>query len=391
MATATPAPTGDAPAKIGAAPAPLPKYEIQMDAKELRALERNAQSDQTHPATFVADGQTYHDVQVRFRGEWARSWPKKPFKIFFSRDQPFKGHHSINLNSAWRDASYVRETLAYHIYETCGVPASGSRVVSLHINGQFRGLYAEVEQVDKTLLRRFQLNGAELFKATSDNNQADERDHTRETSFASNYENETQKTNDLHELQKFCHELAVAPDASEFFNQHVELDKYINYLAATVLVQHWDGFNKNHFLVYDRRGSGKWLAWPWDLDRTLGDHWSGEFDRADLPVLLGTRQRPSVTGWNRLQDRFFSVPAFRAQFLKRLDFLLRQEFTEEKLFPLLDLWEAQLSGAAPQDRRLWPGPAEDLHRGIAGVKSFIKQRRAFLMREAAKLAAQTPP
>ena len=374
-------------------PFKLPAYEIRIDPKELRALERNPDSDETHPATFIADGVTYQDVQIRYRGEWARTWPKKPFKIFLSRAQPYQGHHSLNLNSAWRDAAYVRETLAYHVYEACGVPASRSRLVHLKLNGQFRGVYVEVEQVDKALLGRFQLKGASLFKATSDNNQADERDLGSEAAFAAHYENETQKTNGLHELQAFCHELATTRDAGEFFRQNVDVEKYINYLAATVLIQHWDGFNKNHFLVYDRRGSGKWLAWPWDLDRTFGDHWNGSFTYSELPILLGTRQRPAVTGWNRLQDRFFGEPALREQFCRRLLKLLESEFTEKKLFPVLDRWEAELAEAAAQDRRRWSGPREDLHQGIADLKKFIERRRSYLLREVKKMsgATSTPP
>jgi len=260
-------------------------------------------------------------------------------------------------------------------------------MVLLHLNGQFRGLYVEVEQVDKTLLSQFGLKGAALFKATSDNNQADERDHGRESAFAAHYENETQKTNGLHELRTFCHELATTTNAAEFFHQRMDVEKYINYLAASVLVQHWDGFNKNHFMVYDRRGSGKWLAWPWDLDRTLGDHWNGSFNYTELPILLGTKQRPAVTGWNRLQDRFFSEPSLRFRFAKRLLELLESEFTEKKLFPMLDQWESELASFADQDRRRWPGPSEDLHRGMADLKKFIERRRGYLIREANKMIA----
>src|SRR6185436_12861857 len=145
----------------------LPLYELKMDAKSLAALDRNPGSNETHPATFVAEGEVHTNVRVRFRGEWARSWPKKPLKIFFSRDKPFQGHRSLNLNSAWRDPALIRETLAYQVYEACGVPASRSRMVRLNVNGQFRGLYVEVEQVDDALLHRFNLSGATLFKATS--------------------------------------------------------------------------------------------------------------------------------------------------------------------------------------------------------------------------------
>jgi spore coat protein H len=366
----------------GARPAfRLLRYELKMEPSELRALERNPESNETHPATFIADGVVHEGVQVRFRGEWARSWPKKPFKIFFPRDKPFHGHHSINLNSAWRDASFIRETLAYHVYAACGSPGSQSRLVHLEVNGQFRGVYVEVEQVDKTLLRRLGLKGAALFKAISDENGADERDYGNDAAFRTHYENETDAAEGLGELQRFVHELAVTTNATAFFERRLEIDKYINYLAATALIQHWDGFNKNHFVVYDRRGSSRWLVLPWDLDRTFGDHWNHSFDHAELPVLLGMRAHPGVTGWNRLQDRFLKVPSLRARFEQRLAHLLETEFTPAKLFPLLDEWEAALGEAATQDRRRWRGANESLHAGITGVKRFIEQRRAFLKAE----------
>lgn len=363
----------------------LPLHDLKMDPKDLRAMERNAFSDNTQPATLIAEGQDYGYVRVRYRGEWARSWPKKPLKIFFTRDKPFHGHRSLNLNSAWRDPAFIRETLAYHVYAACEVPTSRSRMVRLHVNGQFRGVYVEVEQVDEALLRRFNLDGAALFKATSDNNQADERDLGSEASFAAHYGNETDKDEGLGELRQFCHELARTTNTLDFFTRRVDLEKYINYLAATVLVQHWDGFNKNHYLVYDRRGSGKWFVIPWDLDRTLGDHWRGGFDAANLSILIGTQRLPAVTGWNCLQDRFFSEPVLRARLLERLEELLEKEFTPAKLFPILDQLASDLGADAALDRRRWSGPDEDLHSGIAGVKSFIQRRRAFLQAELKKL------
>ena len=186
------------------------------------------------------------------------------------------------------------------------------------MNGQFRGLYVEVEQPEKALLKRLNLKGASLFKAVSPSNQADERDLGDENSYRVHYSKETQKTEGYRELQQFCHELERATNTFEFFTRHVDVEKYINYLAATVLTQNWDGFNKNHYLVHDGNGSKKWFVVPWDLDRTFGDHWNWSFDRADLPVLLGTQQLPGITGWNRMANRFFSEPALRSRFLNRL-------------------------------------------------------------------------
>src|SRR5258708_23429982 len=107
-----------------------------------------------------------------------------------------------------------------------------------------------------------------------------------------------------------------------------------------VLTQNWDGYNKNHFLVFDGEGSKKWFAVPWDLDRTFGDHWNWSFSEASLPAFLGTSQSPGITGWNRLEDRFFDNPVLRRRFLNRLSELLEKEFTTTKLFPIVDRLQA---------------------------------------------------
>lgn len=368
----------------------LPLYEIKMEPKDLQALERNPFSNDTHPATFIADGEVYERVKVRYRGAFARGWPKKPLKVFFNNDKPFQGQDHLNLNSGWRDPAFVREALAYQIYAACGAPASKSRMVRLHLNGQFRGLYVEVEQPDKKFAGRLNLKGASIYKASSRANQADERDLGSEQAFRMHYEKETQKDEGHRDLQQFCQELGRAADVQDFFTRHVDLDKYINFLAATTLTQNWDGYNKNHFLIHDGKNSKKWFAVPWDLDRTLGDYWDWSFDKADLPILLGTHQMPGITGWNRLQDRFFSVPALRARFLDRLGELLEKEFTTEKLFPVVDRLESGISAEAAMDRRRWPGPTPDLHTGMAQLKRFIERRRAFLLKDAAALRRNLP-
>jgi len=380
-------PTTNKPALSNAAAEDsLPFYELRMTPTDLTRLERNAFSNNTYPATFIANGVVFDAVKVRHRGQWSRSWPKKPLKIFFNPGQHFEGKRCLNLNSAWRDPAFIRETLAYHVYASCGVPAPKSRMVGLKMNGQFRGLYVEVEQLDKAFLRRFNLKGASLFKAISNSNRADERDLGAEGSYSPHYGKETQKSEGFADLQSFCHDLARSTNRLDFFTQRVDLEKYVNYLAASVLVKNWDCFNRNHFLLYDGSASKKWSVVPWDLDRTLGDHWDGSFDEARLPVLLGTRQLPGTTGWNRLADGFLSEPSLRARLLARLRELLDKEFTAEKLFPILDRLENQIGPTAALDRRRWPSPTPDLHTGIGEVKSYIKRRRAFLQAELAKPA-----
>jgi len=247
----TPGPAGAS----SSSPGQLPVYELLMDPKSLADLERSAYSNTTQPARFLAAGESYDRVQVRYRGAWARSWPKKPLRIIFPKEKPFLGQSRINLNSGWRDPAFIREHLAYHLYAACGVPASRTRMVSVKMNGQFRGLYIEVEQPEKAFAGRLNFKGATIFKASSRANQADERDLGAEAAYRGHYEQETQKSEGYAELQRFCRDLARATDVAGFFQTRVDLEKYINYLAVSVLIQNWDAYNKNHFIVYDGNGS----------------------------------------------------------------------------------------------------------------------------------------
>jgi len=356
-----------------------------LDRGALKRLNASPFSDDTCPATFLADGETYEGARVRYRGQWARSWPKKPFKIFLSKEKPYHGYPTLNLNSPWRDPSLLREVLAYHIYAACGAPAPRARIVRLLINGQFEGLYIDVEQPKRQFLSRIGMPKAAIYKALGRSNTSDERDLGATPRYQAHYEKETRETEGFDALQKFCRGLATAAETPEFFEQHVDVDRLVNYLAAGVLVQNWDCFNKNHHLVHDVDGSGKWFPTPWDVDRTLGDHWNGSFDAFDLPVFLGTRQLPGVTGWNRLAEAFLSVPAYRSRFLARLEALIQSEFTPAKLYPVIDRWTSQLATDANVDRARWRGAPMPFHTGVAQLKGYIENRRAFLQRELAGL------
>jgi spore coat protein H len=359
----------------------LPFYQLKIAPEDLTRLQRYPRENERFPATFTAGAEIFDGVGVRDRGDWARSWPKKSLKLFFDRGQLFEGQKTLNLNSGWHDPAFVREPLAYHVYAAAGVPAPRSRMVRLHVNGQFRGLYVEVEQPDKAFLRRYGLEGASAYKAASRSNQSDERELGGEAAYRLHYEKQTQKTESYEELQSFCQDLAGTTNALSFFERRVDLDTYISYLAVTVLVQNWDCYNKNHYLVRDTLGSRKWVVVPWDVDRTFGDYSRYGFSETRLPILHGTRERPGSTGWNRLADRFLSEPRLRARFLDRLAALLETEFTAEKLYPVLDRFESDIAAEAAMDRQRWGGGSGELSDEIAQLKRYIQERRAYVKSE----------
>lgn len=356
----------------------LPVYHLVMHEQDLRQLHASARQDQTYPATFVFDGEVYDQVRVRVRGAFARRWPKKSLKIFFNKDKLFQGESRLNLNSGWRDPAFIREHMSYRIYELAEAFSLKTKPVRLQVNGSFWGLFTKIRQPDKRYLEAQDLKGATLYKADSPNNQSDERMFHSEREYEYHYEKETREEESYADLVAFCSELEKTDNGSQFFEQRVDVERYINFLCAGTLCQNWDGFNKNHFIGFDTANTGRAFALPWDLDRTLGDYWDWSFDYYSVPLFLGAAHQPGVTGWNRMADRLFDTPSLRARYIQRLKQLLDTVFTEELLFSEINALTDQIGPEADLDRRKWGGE-QDWGRGVEQVKYFIKQRREFLL------------
>ncbi|MDA1275002.1 MAG: CotH kinase family protein [Verrucomicrobia bacterium] len=358
----------------------LPVYSLRLLGSDLAAMQANSWNNQTFPATLVVKQEVYDSVRIRVRGAFARSWPKKSFKILFEKGNLFGNRSRINLNSGWRDPAFIREILSYRIYRDSGAFSLNAEPVFVRVNGQFLGLFTAIEQPDKRYLDSQGISGAVLYKADSGNNVSDERNLGDANSFRQHYEKETDEEEPYDDLAEFCRDLEQTRKVKEFFEARVDLPRYVNFLCATTLCQNWDGYNKNHFIGVDRENSGKWFAIPWDLDRTLGDHWNGHFDETRLPLLLGIRDLPGVTGWNRMADRFFSDPHLRKLYKERLNELLESVFTEANLYPIVESLRQKISAAADMDHEKWRS-AWNASRGVDEVKLFIRDRRVFLLGE----------
>lgn len=363
----------------------LPLYEVWMEPAWWERLQIEFNSDREYPALFVAEN-ACHQVRIRNRGAFARQWPKKSFKIFFTPGPKFRDQSRINLNSTWRDIGYIRESLAYAIYRAAGVPASESRLVRLHVNGEFWGLYAEVEQPEERFLEKRDLEDSVLYKANSQRHRSDQRKLGGLADYAREYEKETLKEESSQDLADFCEHLAETQDAAAFFDEHVD-PVYFDYLCATAMVQHWDSYNKNHFFMKSAK-SGKWTAIPWDLDRTLGDHWNWSFNLFDLPPLHGQRSRPGPTGWNRLMDACFTTPALRRRYLERLEGHLQETFSPDRLEKMLQEVSAGMDAAATQDLAKWGkwgNSTRDWRQAVEQVGDVLRMRHAYLKNEVKQL------
>ncbi len=113
--------------------AAVPTIDLQMSTGAIEQLESKKVSNETVAASLTTEGTTNIPVKVRNRGRWSRSWDKTPLKVFVPTNA-IPGRSCFNLNSTYRDPSWIRERLAFHIYELAGVPASHTRFVEVRFN-----------------------------------------------------------------------------------------------------------------------------------------------------------------------------------------------------------------------------------------------------------------
>ncbi|HVH34787.1 MAG TPA: CotH kinase family protein [Tahibacter sp.] len=147
-------------------PATLRTFNIVFhDANWLTLLRQNYASETNILADLTVDGVTYADVGVRIRGNTSyTSLPSGSDKFslkvdmdFVHADQEILGYDSLNLNNGFHDPTFSREVI-YNNYVAQFVPNPRANNVLVTLNGQNWGVYNNVQQPDKRMLRDYFVN-----------------------------------------------------------------------------------------------------------------------------------------------------------------------------------------------------------------------------------------
>ncbi|SFH68640.1 CotH kinase family protein [Planctomicrobium piriforme] len=111
------------------------------------------------PATLVVDGKTYPQVGVHFRGMSSfmgvQAGSKRSLNVsldFVDENQRLDGYKTLNLNNSHEDPSFLHTVLYFDIARKY-IAAPKANFVRVVINGESWGVYSNVQQFDKTLVK----------------------------------------------------------------------------------------------------------------------------------------------------------------------------------------------------------------------------------------------
>ncbi len=224
------------------------------------------------------DGVALPSIGMRLKGRYGswRSFEDKPsIKLDVNRyvdGQDLEGIKSLTFNNMISDCSFMREHMAYPVYEAMGVPVPRTAYVWMTVNGGDYGLYLNVESIDDVYLERHHDDSdGNLYDA--DYILWDDGSYTVldfYTSLSQYFEQEEGEDVGGADLTEIAAMLDALGGTAEFYTataEQIDWDHHQRMVAAEMWVGQNDGYslNRNNYLVYFEP-DGPMTIQPWDHD-----------------------------------------------------------------------------------------------------------------------------
>ncbi|MHC5065127.1 MAG: CotH kinase family protein [Planctomycetota bacterium] len=313
------------------APENLLKVEITMDPGDwdkVRFDKRGAENSYTYqPGEISINGHSIGKVGVRKKGFVGSLTSQRPsLKIKFNefkKGGKYLGLDRLTLNNNHQDPSQVKQLLSYAWFERADVPAPRCNLARVFVNEKDLGIYSNVESVRRPfLLDRFGSDEGNLYESTAgDFVMGDLSDFEAKTN---------RKNNDYSDLRRIIGILdAGGEDCIPQLEEYLDLDQFVRFWVAELLLGHWDGYagNRNNYFVYNDPGRERFVFMPWGTDQTFSD--DNVFIAQPAPKLIKAK--------GRLCALLYSHEDYRQIFLDAVAAALEDWWAEEELLAELDL------------------------------------------------------
>ena len=296
--------------------ATLQRLDLEVHSADWAKLKENFQTNTFYPADMKWNGQTVYNVGIRSRGRGSRNEHKPGLKIDFDKyktNQRFLGLKSLVLDNLTQDSSGVHETVSMRFYERLGIPAPREAHVRLYVRGEYIGLYALVESVDKEFLAR-------VYGSIGEDTQNDGwlyefvwQEDWRFTDLGSDlaaiklrFDATTHESKSDEEKYRQIQELITLANQTpedrfvDVIGPRFDLPGFIRFVAAQAFLGDTDGFlgafGVNNFYLYRLENRIQHVMIAWDTDNTF---WGSTF-----PI------RPDDT--NVLMQKLMRIPEYNA-------------------------------------------------------------------------------
>jgi len=281
-----------------------------------------AGSDSYTMAQWVRiNGVQFDSVGVKYKGNssYNANNIKNPFHIELDHfiQQDYLGYKDVKLSNGWRDPSFVREALTYSILQNY-MHAPRANFAQVYVNGQYNGLYTNVEAITKTFVESHFFSKDHTFIEADDGGCGLVYIGADSTLYATPY---TLKSDyGLANLMHLCDSLDNNINGIENI---LDVDRSLWMLAITnslVILDSYIGSARHNYYLYEDH-NGRFNPIVWDLNNAFGT-----FSNLYLqsPALtLAQKQTLSVTAhindadWPLVKN-LLAVPMFKRMYIAHM-------------------------------------------------------------------------
>jgi hypothetical protein len=340
----------------------LPTFELEIAESELTAIvkewERADDDDiAEHPLlAFRHEDTEIADASVRLRGN-ATHWheqDKMQFEVSFNTYDPkgrFHGLKHVLFDAATYNRSFLRDRMALQIMRDVGLAAPCANNARVVLNGEYYGLFTNIEKVDSEFLERnFEDASGNLYKRGGPD---DWKKKTNE---------DEPDTSDLDRL-------AGAATVDELATM-MNLDQALLEWAAEAVIPNRDGAwggGLNMYLYNDPQTGFNVI--PWDLDDS--------FTRVESTIDPVTWKKESSFHGRPLYDLALADPAWFEKYVGTVALVFSRGYQVDVLQRRIDEWSAQIADAVAEDPNR-PFTLEEHLVQVAEKRDFVAARAAFL-------------
>ena len=348
----------------------LREYSITCDPDEFAYIVNNPEDNIYIDCVFEYDGTVWDDARIQLRGEDAATYPKKSFKVNFDADNRFFGRDKINLKAEYNDPSFVREYLAYDLYHQTGLTASQTWFARLYVNGDYLGLYLDVEQVDECFLETAGLpTDASVYKAEQQGCLLTPTEDVEEL-----WEKKTNEETGFYDLNNLISILNNSPEEAfpGELNRLFDVDLLVKAVAVNALLGNSSTYYQNYFLINDINQDGYWEYLPWDMNNTFiynADSREPDYFRSGHEKLSSA---------NTLIARCWEDSLIRDLIFDQIELLIETQFIEAYYADLTDTLSTMLYQAVAEDT-LMQFSAADFLAAVDEIPGEVANRSAGIM------------
>jgi spore coat protein H len=195
-------------------------------------------------------------------------------------------------------------------------------------------------------------------------------DHETKKQLDSGYEQKIGSKDDPIHLVNFIFELNTTPrnEYEQVISKHLNVEKYLKWLAGVVCTQNYDGFVHNYAL-YRNGNTNLFEVIPWDYDATWGRDIHGDTMEYDYVRL---------EGFNTLTARLLDIPTYKKMYAEILASILENQFTIEYMAPKVENLHNLLRPFVLQDPYI-KHKIEKFDNEPEFIFQFIKDRNQYLL------------